>query len=90
MPRRQLTGGARRADSIVCGVGPLETREGSLDQLVRGLPRRPDMAVLRARLGEEWRTRAEHYSQLVEERQFDDQVHDLGFVLCPTWGNGGS
>jgi unsaturated chondroitin disaccharide hydrolase len=36
-------------------------------------------------LGEEWRARAEHYSQLVEERQFDDQVHDLGFVLCPTW-----
>src|SRR5580704_1015512 len=36
-------------------------------------------------LGEEWRPRAEHYSQLVEQRQFDDQVHDLGFVLCPTW-----
>jgi unsaturated chondroitin disaccharide hydrolase len=36
-------------------------------------------------LGGEWRARAEHYSQLVEERQFDDQVHDLGFVLCPTW-----
>jgi unsaturated chondroitin disaccharide hydrolase len=36
-------------------------------------------------LGEEWRTRAEHYSKLVEERQYDDQVHDLGFVLCPTW-----
>lgn len=36
-------------------------------------------------LGGEWRARAERYSQLVEERQFDDQVHDLGFVLCPTW-----
>jgi unsaturated chondroitin disaccharide hydrolase len=36
-------------------------------------------------LGGEWRARAEHYSRLVEERQFDDQVHDLGFVLCPTW-----
>jgi unsaturated chondroitin disaccharide hydrolase len=36
-------------------------------------------------LGEEWRPRAEHYSKLVEERQYDDQVHDLGFVLCPTW-----
>jgi unsaturated chondroitin disaccharide hydrolase len=35
-------------------------------------------------LGPEWRARAEHYSELVEERQFDDQVHDLGFVLCPT------
>ena len=36
-------------------------------------------------LGEEWQARAEHYSKLVEERQWDDQVHDLGFVLCPTW-----
>lgn len=36
-------------------------------------------------LGGEWHARAEHYSQLVAERQFDDQVHDLGFVLCPTW-----
>ena len=36
-------------------------------------------------LGDDWRSRAEHYSKLVEERQYDDQVHDLGFVLCPTW-----
>jgi len=36
-------------------------------------------------LGEDWKTRAEHYGKLVEERQYDDQVHDLGFVLCPTW-----
>jgi unsaturated chondroitin disaccharide hydrolase len=36
-------------------------------------------------LGDDWKTRAEHYSKLVEERQYDDQVHDLGFVLCPTW-----
>jgi len=36
-------------------------------------------------LGDDWRARAEHYSRLVEERQYDDQVHDLGFVLCPTW-----
>jgi unsaturated chondroitin disaccharide hydrolase len=36
-------------------------------------------------LGDEWKARAEHYSKLVEERQYDDQVHDLGFVLCPTW-----
>jgi unsaturated chondroitin disaccharide hydrolase len=36
-------------------------------------------------LGSEWAARAEHYARLVEERQFDDQVHDLGFVLCPTW-----
>jgi unsaturated chondroitin disaccharide hydrolase len=33
----------------------------------------------------DWQARAEHYSRLVEERQYDDQVHDLGFVLCPTW-----
>ena len=36
-------------------------------------------------LGDDWQARAEHYTQLVEERQYDDQVHDLGFVLCPTW-----
>jgi len=36
-------------------------------------------------LGDDWRARAEHYSKLVVERQYDDQVHDLGFVLCPTW-----
>lgn len=36
-------------------------------------------------LGDAWRARAEHYTRLVEERQYDDQVHDLGFVLCPTW-----
>ena len=33
----------------------------------------------------DWQARAEHYSRLVEDRQYDDQVHDLGFVLCPTW-----
>ena len=32
-----------------------------------------------------WQDRAERYSVLVEERQHDDTVHDLGFVLCPTW-----
>jgi unsaturated chondroitin disaccharide hydrolase len=36
-------------------------------------------------LGEDWKARAEHYGKLVEQRQYDDQVHDLGFVLCPTW-----
>ena len=36
-------------------------------------------------VGEDWKARAEHHSKLVEERQYDDQVHDLGFVLCPTW-----
>jgi len=38
-----------------------------------------------AGLGEHWRPRAEHYSRLVEQRQHDRDVHDLGFVLCPTW-----
>jgi unsaturated chondroitin disaccharide hydrolase len=32
-----------------------------------------------------WRERAEHYSLLVEERQHDTNVHDLGFVFWPTW-----
>src|SRR4051812_38014438 len=34
-------------------------------------------------LGDRWRARAEHYAGLVEERQHDRNVHDLGFVLCP-------
>ena len=33
----------------------------------------------------QWRARAEHYSHLVEERQYDRNVHDLGFVFWSTW-----
>lgn len=32
-----------------------------------------------------WRQRAEHYSRLLEHRQFDGNVHDLGFVFWSTW-----
>lgn len=32
-----------------------------------------------------WRERAEHYARLVEERQHDTSVHDLGFVFWSTW-----
>ncbi len=32
-----------------------------------------------------WRERAEHYALLVEERQHDTNVHDLGFVFWSTW-----
>ncbi|MEX1019742.1 MAG: glycoside hydrolase family 88 protein [Litorilinea sp.] len=32
-----------------------------------------------------WRAKAEHYSHLVEERQHDRTVHDLGFVFWSTW-----
>ena len=32
-----------------------------------------------------WRERAEHYSRLIEERQHDRNVHDLGFVFWSTW-----
>jgi unsaturated chondroitin disaccharide hydrolase len=36
--------------------------------------------------GEAWyRRQAEHYSRLVEPRQYDTTVHDLGFIFCPTW-----
>ncbi len=40
-----------------------------------------------ARRGEDpfWREKAEHYSLLVEERQHDTNVHDLGFVFWSTW-----
>jgi unsaturated chondroitin disaccharide hydrolase len=32
-----------------------------------------------------WRTRAEHYSKLLEHRQHDRNVHDLGFIFLNTY-----
>jgi unsaturated chondroitin disaccharide hydrolase len=32
-----------------------------------------------------WRESAEHYSRLIEERQYDGNVHDLGFLFWSTW-----
>lgn len=32
-----------------------------------------------------WRERAEHYSKLLENRQFDRNVHDLGFIFLSTY-----
>ena len=32
-----------------------------------------------------WRERAEHYSRLIEDRQHDRNVHDLGFLFWSTW-----
>jgi unsaturated chondroitin disaccharide hydrolase len=44
------------------------------------------MWIFAARSGDQyWRERAEHYSLLIEERQHDTSVHDLGFVFWPTW-----
>lgn len=28
---------------------------------------------------------AEHYSRIIEDRQYDREVHDLGFLFWPTW-----
>lgn len=33
----------------------------------------------------DWRERAEHYSRLLEHRQFDRDVHDLGFIFLNTY-----
>ena len=33
----------------------------------------------------QWRSRAEHYSKLLEHRQFDRDVHDLGFIFLNTY-----
>ncbi len=39
-----------------------------------------------ARTGDpKWRERAEHYSQLLEHRQVDRNVHDLGFIFLNTY-----
>jgi unsaturated chondroitin disaccharide hydrolase len=32
-----------------------------------------------------WRTKAEHYSELLEHRQHDRNVHDLGFIFLSTY-----
>jgi unsaturated chondroitin disaccharide hydrolase len=32
-----------------------------------------------------WRSRAEHYSQLLTHRQYDQNVHDLGFIFLNTY-----
>ncbi len=32
-----------------------------------------------------WREKAEHYARLIEERQHDREVHDLGFLFWSTW-----
>ena len=32
-----------------------------------------------------WRERAEHYSRLLEHRQHDRNVHDLGFIFLNTY-----
>ena len=42
--------------------------------------------ILARRTGETWwRTKAEEYSRLIEDRKFDRTVHDLGFLFLPTW-----
>jgi unsaturated chondroitin disaccharide hydrolase len=44
------------------------------------------MWIFHARTGDPWwREQAEHYSRLIEERQTDRSVHDLGFLFWSTW-----
>lgn len=35
--------------------------------------------------GDYWRPKAEHYSNLLKGREYDRNVHDLGFTFWPTW-----
>src|SRR5688572_28811534 len=35
--------------------------------------------------GGKWRAKAEHYSKLLEHRQHDRNVHDLGFIFLSTY-----
>jgi unsaturated chondroitin disaccharide hydrolase len=41
--------------------------------------------LLAGRFGGDFRKQAVHYSQLIEPRQYDRNVHDLGFLFWPTW-----
>ena len=44
------------------------------------------MWLLAERTGElEWRQHAEHYSRLLEHKQYDRDVHDLGFIFLNTY-----
>ena len=44
------------------------------------------MWIFHARTGDPWwRTKAEHYARLIEERKNDRTVHDLGFLFWSTW-----
>ncbi len=44
------------------------------------------MWIFHRRTGDpEWRAHAAHYSRLIEARQHDRSVHDLGFLFWSTW-----
>jgi unsaturated chondroitin disaccharide hydrolase len=44
------------------------------------------MWILCSRGDESWREPAERYTRLLEPRQFDREVHDLGFLFTSTYG----
>src|SRR5437879_2342781 len=66
-------------------VGGKWNREGELwthwcDGFLPGM-----MWLLHERTGDEWwRQKAEEYSKPLEPRQFDQDVHDLGFIFTST------
>jgi unsaturated chondroitin disaccharide hydrolase len=41
--------------------------------------------LLASRFGADFHKQAVHYSQLIEQRQYDRDVHDLGFLFWSTW-----
>ncbi len=44
------------------------------------------MWILATRTGDSiWRERAEHYCRLMEDRQYDPENHDLGFLFWSSW-----
>ena len=56
-----------------------------VDRLDRRIFRGHDVALLCANRDPVWRERAEHYSQLLTHRQYDQNVHDLGFIFLNTY-----
>ena len=65
--------------------GPLEAFRRALDRLVRGF-HAGMMWLIAQRTGDGWwRDVAEHYSRLLEHRQHDRDVHDLGFIFLNTY-----
>ncbi|HUP02831.1 MAG TPA: glycoside hydrolase family 88 protein [Bryobacteraceae bacterium] len=86
---------ARQLDALVArdpGFYPMYTHQGRWRHSMPAWTRWCDgflpgmMWILCARGEEAWREPAERYTRPLAPRQFDRDVHDLGFLFLPTYG----
>ena len=88
LPQRQVAATIERTPDYfpIYTVGGRWHHDGrTVDRLDRRLLRRHDVAILPPQRRPAWRERAEHYSRLLEHRQHDRNVHDLGFIFLNTY-----